>query len=252
MSLVRFVLLDESTGATTISGEAMTSGALAIIASACEVQLNRDFSAEWGGNFSVRAGTGAGDIQPGEVVFALLPSLDAPGAIAYHDSDGNGVPVCFDALTLSETILGPGNSVSVAISHELLECAGDEGCNDWLDDGQGSSFAREMCDAVESNTYSVGGAFLSDFLLRSFFVPGRRGPYNYMALAGLGGNEPVRPFATASGGYQIVRSQGTGPQQATAIYAWAVGVPFSGTRAYVRSSKRRHSQSRAFRRGVRG
>lgn len=250
MSLVRFVLLDESNGATTIAGESMTAGALSAIATACEVQLNRDFSAEWGGNYSVRAGTGAGDIQPGEIVFALLPTLDAPGAIAYHDCNGVGVPVCFDAVTLSETILGQGNSVSVAISHELLECAGDEGCNDWLDDGMGNSFAREMCDAVESNTYQLNGVYVSDFLLKAFFVPGRTGPYNYMAAAGFGGDGPAKPFATAVGGYQITRTMGANEHQVTALYHGSIGVPKPGTRAYVRGSKRRRRESRASRRGV--
>ncbi len=238
----------------------MTPGALASIAAACEVQLNRDFSAEWGGNFSVRAGSGAGDIQPGEIVFALLPTLDAPGAIAYHDTNGNGVPVCFDAVTMSETIMGPGNSVSVAISHELLECAGDEGCNDWCDDGNGMSFAKEMCDAVESNSYELNGVYVSDFLLKAFFVPGRPAPYSFMAAGNLGGVGPSGPFQTALGGYQIERKQGTGEGQVTACYRnprssgiiSAQTVPFPGMRSFTRTDKRRHSGSRQARRGVRG
>lgn len=253
MSLLRFVLLDESNGATTIAGESMTPGALATIAAATQIQLNRDFSAEWGGNFTVRSGTGAGDIQPGEVVFALLPTLDTPDAVAYHDVNGNGVPTCFDAITLSETILGPGNSVSVAVSHELLETPGDEGCNVWCDDGQGGSVALEVADGVESNTYELNGVHVSDFLLRSFFVPGAKGPYNFMALAGLlGAIGPSKPFETAPGGYQIVRTMGAGEHQVTALYHGAIGGPRPGTRAYVRIEKRRHRSSRTFRRGVRG
>lgn len=156
--MMRFVLLDESAGAKTSNGESMTPEVLANIAAACTVQLNRDFSTEWGGNYEVRAGSGAGDIQPGEIVFALLPTLSgAPGAIAYHDSDGNGVPVLFDAITLSTSIVGPGNSVSVAISHELCETAGDEGCNDWCDDGTGNSFAKEMCLAPDTIVVLANG-----------------------------------------------------------------------------------------------
>lgn len=225
--MARFVLLDESAGATTGDGSALTAQILSDIAAACTVQLNRDLSAEWGGNYEVRVGAGAGDIQPGEWVFAILPTLpNAPSAIAYHDVDGNGVPTLFDGITLSQTLTGPGNSLSVGISHELCETAGDEGCNDWCDDGNGQSFAKELCDAVENNTYAINAVFMSDFLLKSFFVAGRKGPYNYMASAALGGVGPAAPFATASGGYQITRAQGAGETQVWGMAArrgWRAG-----------------------------
>lgn len=258
---MRFVLLNEAGGATPSSGETMTPEILAQIAAACEVQLNAHLSPEWGGNFEVRAGTGAGDIQPGEIVFVLLSALPgAPGAIAYHDSDGNGVPVLFDAITLSDSLYGQGNSVSVAISHELCETAGDEGCNDWCDDGAGNSFAKELSDGVENFSYAIGAVYVSNFLLKSFFVPGRKGPYDYMSSAGLGGVGPAAPFVTAVGGYQIERTMGTGEHQVFARFASpvimptaeiSVGTPFAATRAERRTPKRQLSWSRQSRRGMR-
>jgi hypothetical protein len=258
---MRFALVDGTGGATTTLGMAVTTAVLEDIANACTVQLNRDVSAEWGGNYEVRAAVGAGDIQPGEIVFALLPSLpDAPGAIAYHDVNGVGVPVIYDAITLSDSLTGSGNSLSVAVSHELCETAGDESVNAWRDDGAGSEWAQELCDAVEAQSYLIGDVAVSNFLLKAFFTPNHVGPYDYMSSAGLpGAVGPTGPFATPSGGnYQIVRSSGAGEHQVQARHTdfsptvtVSVTVPFAHTRADKRLAKRRHPSSRTYRRGVR-
>jgi hypothetical protein len=222
-----FALVDESQGATTADGAALTPTVLESIASACLAQLNRDVSSETGGGpYLVRVSTGA-DIQPGEIVFSILPTLpNAPGAIAYHDVLGNGVPVAYDAITLSDSLTGPGNSLSVAISHELCETAGDPGCNRWADRGDGTEVALEQCDAVESQTYDVGlalatGIHVSNFVLRSFFEPGAPPPYDFMTSYGIATTTaPPGPMQTApSGGgdYQIVRQ--TSPQSETQVTA---------------------------------
>lgn len=100
----RWVLIDETNGATCANGEAMTAGALAHIAEAMGLQLNGEFADEWGGAVVVRVGSSLTDIQPGEVVYSFQPTLpDAPGASAYHDVNGQGVPValCSDHLRLA-------------------------------------------------------------------------------------------------------------------------------------------------------
>ncbi len=241
---MRFVLVDLSQGARTTNGESMTPELLARIANAANVFLNRDFGTHWGGNFSVRAGAGANDLQPGEVPFALLPTVPAPGAIAYHDWSNTG-PTLWDAITLSDSILGLGNSVSVAITHELAECAGDTPCNLWADDGSGTEHAYELCDSVESNSYSLLGVGCSDFVLPAFFEPGSVGPYNFMTAAGLGGLPPSAPFATAPGGYQILRTAGEGRHNVSASYMTGDTMRWQG-----RASKRQHAASRATRRGL--
>ncbi len=201
-----FVIIDETSGAATGDGATPTAETLQAIALACEVQLNRDFAGEYGGSFRVRVGD-ANTIVAGECVFAILPKLpDAPGAIAYHDVNGQGVPVLYDGITLSDTLIGEGNSLSVAISHELLETAGDEACNQWVDDNKGNEFAREMCDAVEATSYEIEGVQVSNFVLRAFFIPNHAGPFDM-------GKALSSPFDTAIGGYQIARSSGTGEHQ---------------------------------------
>jgi hypothetical protein len=244
---MRFVLADLTNGATTADGGALTPAILAQIAAAATIYLNRDVSSAWGGNYTVRAGAGAGDLQAGEIPFAILSTLpDAPGAIAYHSDDSAGNAQLFDGITLSDSLIGAGNSLSVAITHELAETAGDAACNAWRDDGQGNEFAQELCDAVEEQSYEIDGVAVSNFLLPSFFTPGAVGPYDFLSTNGGGNVGPAGPMATTPGGYQIVRSAGQGEHQVQAI---TVGGP--GKRFLRRAAKRAHASSRQSRRGLR-
>jgi hypothetical protein len=209
----------------------VTPAWLAQVAAAVEVQLNRDVAPHWGGSYAVRVGTGA-DLQPGEVAFAIVDSLpNAPGAIAYHDVGGGDVPVAFLALSTCSTL----GDVSVAISHECCETAGDWSCNFWADDGTGTEWALELCDAVESNAYVVQGVPVSDFLLPAFFAPAAPGPYSYTGAA-------RAPFQTAPGGYQITRTA-TGTE--TQVQGDA-----SGPRGLRALAGAHHATSRPARRGI--
>lgn len=120
--MTRWVLIQEATASPLVAQ--VTPAWLARCAAACLIQLNRDVSAEWGGAFEVRAAMSGTDIAAGERVFSIVDSLpDAPGAIAYHDVDGNGAEVAFLALSTCNSL----DDVSTAISHELCEAAGDSG-----------------------------------------------------------------------------------------------------------------------------
>jgi len=227
---MQFVLIDESNGATTSAGTALSPAVLEQIAVAATVYLNRDVAAYWGLPIgaTVRVGD-ASSIQAGEWAFVLFATLpEAPDAIAYHDVDGNGVPVLFDAVSLSDSLIGSGQSVSVAITHELAETLGDQSCNFWADDGKGQEHALELCDAVENSDYLVTGVACSNFVLPSFFNPTHAGPYDFLKVL-------TSPFQTQ--GYQIVRTSGTGETQVQGKAR--------------RLAKRQHALSRTFRRGAR-
>ncbi len=251
-----WVLLDETNGTPCQNKEVMTPEALALIAEAITIQLTRDYGPLCGGAARARAGSSASDIQPGETVFSFLPSLpDAPGAVAYHDVDGNGVPFAMEAISACSSLLGSGSSASIAASHECLETAGDPGCNQYADDGQGTMHARERCDAVEVNSYPVttsSGSVVcvSDFVLDAWFIPKAPGPYTFTAAAGLSGVQPSGPMQTAAasgGDYQIVCPSTTAKaKQVTAEHA---GVHVRGKP--MRPYRQKHWGSRAYRRGVR-
>jgi hypothetical protein len=229
------VLVMEATQSPLVSS--VVSSWLEGCAAACQLQLTRDVAPVYGGTYAVRAGA---DIQAGEMVFAIVDSLpDAPGAIAYHDVTGADVPVAYLALSTCNTL----NDVSSAISHELCETAGDSACDLWADDGQGHEWARELCDAVESNFYLVNGFAVSDFLLPGFFAPSDPGPYSFCQANPSASNVMgicKGPFQTAGGGYQIQRDSGTHETQIT------------GKVRPMRAAKAAHWSSRVTRRGVFG
>jgi hypothetical protein len=231
--MMLFVLVMEATSASPLTPE-VTPQWLDDCAGACMVQLNRDVAAEWGGAYSVRRGT-AQDVAPGEIVLSIVDSLpNDPNAIAYHDVNGQAVPVAFLGLQTCSTLA----DASTAISHELCETAVDPECNTWSDDGGGQEFAQEACDAVESFSYDIGGIRVSDFVLRAFFAPSSGGPYHY--LGSTGSADLARPYATARGGYQITRASGGTVTQV------------QGEMRPMRKAHAVHWSSRTFRRRARG
>ena len=217
MNVIKWVLIDNTQGATTQDGSALSAASLARMAEAVADQVNNEVAAEWGARVAIRVGAGSNDIQPGEWAYSFLPSLpDAPGASAYHDVNGKGVPFSLCAITTCHSLYGQ-NGVSVDVSHEILETAGDRGANSYAYDGQGTLHAFELCDAVEVQAYpkqsSDGTVVLvSNWLLQSWFIPHSPGPYDYMTSAGLpGAVAPSGPMRTArghGGNYQIVSAWG--------------------------------------------
>ncbi len=250
MKAVQWVLIDNSKGATTTDGSKLSVVVLSRIAEAVNSQLNKEFAAEWGTKAKLRVGANVKDIKPGEWAYVFLPSLpDAPGASAYHDVNNKGVPFALCAVKTCQSLYGP-NGLSVDASHEILETAGDEGANLFARDNKGVLHALEMCDAVEVQTYGKtckDGTVVqvSNWLLRSWFVPGAAGPYDYMTMAKLpGAVAPTGPFKTArghGGNYQII-IKAAGSKQVSAS-----GQPhqIEGTR---RKGSVPHANSRAGRR----
>ncbi len=259
-----FVLIDASNGATTASGERLTPEALAKAARILEVYANRDVAEHWGGAHRVRAGT-ATDIAPGEVATVTHDAIpQAPGAIAYHDVTGAAVPTIDDAITLSDTLFGAGNSWLVALAHEIAETIADPPCNVWRDDGAGREYAQEACDAVEAQSYELkteagDSGYVSNFLTPDFFTPSAPGPYDYLSSVGPNPEAPPAPFQTPAGGnYQIERTSASDEHTVQARYTSlsptltvSVNLPFARSRALRRLPKRQGPSSRSYKRGLR-
>jgi hypothetical protein len=235
MNAVKWVLIDNSKGAATQDGSKLSVDVLNHIAEVVQNQVNQEFAAEWGSQVSIRVGAGLNDTKPGEWAYVFLASLpNAPDASAYHDIQ-KGVPYALCAVTTCGSLYGP-NGVSVDASHEILETAGDEGANQFANDNKGLLHAEEMCDAVEVQTYPKtckDGTVVqvSNFLLRSWFIPGAAGYYDYMSSAKIAGAvAPPGPLQTApghGGNYQIISRWG-GAKQAFAIENHIVGTRRKG------------------------
>ena len=221
----KWVLIDETNGATTGDGSKLDPATLIRIAAACDAQMNNEFKEEYGGDYEVRAGSGPQDIRSGEQVYSFVPTLaQAPGASAYHDEDGNGVPVAFCAVTTCGSLLGP-TGISVDASHELLEAGADPSCNLMADNLQGLLVAYEVGDPVEIQTYPShvdGGVQLSNFVLRSWFNPKGQAPFDFMTSANYhGAVAPPGPLQIApgnGGNYEITESSSENQQDTFGIH----------------------------------
>lgn len=209
-----WVIIDNTNGTPTAGGEVLTNATLTSICAVVQDQLNGEYADEYGGESCIRAGSSPTDVQPGEKVGSIVGALpDAPGASAYHNV-AQGVPDAFFAIATVQTLVGEGSSLSVDISHEMLEAEGDPGCDQFIDDGNGTEHADERCDAVEVQTYPKTApdgstVYVSNFLLDAWGIVGAEGPYSYMAFASLpGAVDPPGPLQTApgdGGNYQIIR-----------------------------------------------
>jgi hypothetical protein len=198
--MMRFAIVDHASGARAAAdGSVFTPQVAARIAAAIDAQLNGEFAAEWGGTYAVRA-DGA-PLQDGEIEIAIFQSEDVSGAAGYHDKTPDGQPYIHVALDDAATLTSVTAALSVIITHECCETAGDPGANRWADRAGTIQEALETCDRVEDVAYDKDGVSVSDFLLQSAFDPGAPPPYDYKgALAAQDDQTP--------GGYAITRQQG--------------------------------------------
>lgn len=173
---------------------------------------------------------------PGSSTLAIFDNEDQCSCLGYHDETPQGLPY---GKVFAETILANGgtikdsaNSISVTLSHELLEIVGDPSCNWWADNIDGYSYAMELADAVQGDAYLIGDVYVSNFVTPAFFDPHapRDARLDYLHLLS-------RPFTMTSGGYQI-RRRADG--QVTNIFA-------SGFPAWKRAMKE-HPAARTLRR----
>jgi hypothetical protein len=238
------VLIDESQGAATSSGEKLTPALLVLAAQVLSLYLNLHVAPYWGGTGMCRAGSSPTDILAGEVPSYTQPALaDAPGAIAYHTVDGYGIPAMYDGLTLSDTLFGPAGWLG-AQSHELAETLVDPGTNTLRADGKGRLYAQEACDPLEVQTYPITlkadgtianvpsttaglapdgsfTAYVANFVLDAFFTPNHAGPYDFMTATGrqaasAGPSGPFQLVPAGGGDYQIVETDPADESQITA------------------------------------
>jgi hypothetical protein len=182
------------------------------IAAACQKQLVTHYATGWRRMAStVRVVTDPKSLVPGTCPVVLLDNADQAGALGYHDVTPAGLPYSkIFVKTIMENggtyIHGP-DSLSVTISHEILETVEDPYAWWWSDAPDGRQYALELCDPVEADCYDIGGVSVSNFVLPAYFSSAA-GPYDYL-------KKLAKPFTMTAGGYLIVRDPGG---QATQIF----------------------------------
>ncbi len=156
------------------------------VVNALNVQLRRDFVPAWGVADVAVEVLGRGDHATGPTVY-LQPKTDVPNALGYHDEHGNGQPYAIVSLELCQALEEPW---SVTVSHEILELLGNPDVDLYVPGPrpapyQGSQvfWWREMCDAVQADSYGISGVRVSNFVLPAYFKPHKPGKTNFLGRA---------------------------------------------------------------------
>ena len=140
----------------------------------------------------------------GEAVLYVWDRTDSEDALGYHDLHHRGIPCGFVFTTISKKL---DEHWSVTFSHEVLELVGDPELNLLAmgphpqERGRDVFHWREMCDAVQADTYEVDGVEVSNFVLPLYFTSTEElGARNdFLGRRHPGG--PLRSFGVNPGGY---------------------------------------------------
>ena len=240
------------------------------IVKACNLQLERDFEPVYGfSHHPVEFFASRDDVPHGSLVVVLfadqlqaterfgLPKDDAPpvreAAVGVGVPDNQGRSF---ARVFVDPILGNGEgtirdglrSVSVSVSHEVLEGRADPYINLWAVGPDLRAYAYEVCDAVDAQCYEIEvhdedgsphSVWVSDFVHLQWFNPKAvDGPFNHNhereeeRVAG--------PFQRSPGGFATVfdpraKNGGTRVEPEDAYPAWKaesrnLEIPFARSR----------------------
>jgi hypothetical protein len=184
------VLINQSTSITNAEVED--------IAEACDFQLQNEVAEAWDIKDPLHVTTSQ---DPKAYPFFFVDDIpEAPGALAYHFVQDNGIPAGKIGV---KTTLGAGESVSSATSHEAVELQCDIFCASWsYSDRLRCLVATEACDPVQADTYTVktGTGTLvevSNFVTPYYFTEKPLGhPLDHLGKL-------KQPFDIGTGGYQI-------------------------------------------------
>jgi hypothetical protein len=183
---------------SAISGEQVKG-----IAEACNLQLNNHVAPAWDIKSPLEVSTSP---EPSSYPFFFVDTIpEAPGALAYHFVQDNGIPAGKIGV---ETTLKAGESVQSATSHESVELQCDIFCASWsYSDRLGCLVATEACDPVQADTYEIkigDGTMVevSNFVTPYYFTEDPlRQPLDHL------GNLK-QTFEISPGGYQIQMKAG--------------------------------------------
>lgn len=146
----------------------------------------------------------------------LFDNSDQANALGYHTEtpDGQFFLRAFAAPVLDNggVVLGDTNgspSVASVLTHETCETVVDRTVNEWVDGptiDQGSSYAKEVCDPVESDSYLLRLSDQTIVSVSNFVTPAwfdsaapTNMPRDFMGRV-------ASSFTMSPGGYMVVRS----------------------------------------------
>ena len=194
----------------------VTDGEVYDMTIAVNRQVRTDVAPLWGIMPPVVTYLAKDPVLPGSAVMGVFDNADQAGDLGWHTETAGGVVY---GRVFAQPVLANGGgkltgalSVCSVLSHEVIEVVGDAACDLWADAGNGTAYARELCDAVESDSYvmMVGTgvtaikATVSDFLTPAWFDPNAApgSEFDYMRIL-------TAPFQVRPTGYTITETEGT-------------------------------------------
>jgi hypothetical protein len=198
---------------------------VSLMCRACTQQVFQDLAPAWSrSGIPVVLWPAASPVPAGSFGMLVLDTPDVQGALGYHDENGdlpagkifvgpvldNGGVVLYDAKN-------PENvSVASVLSHEVCELIIDRYVNAWADGPvlpQGQSYALEVADPVEGDSYAVHLSATEIVSVSNFVTPHW---FDAQATAGQYFDKLKKlsaPFTMTPGGYMIVRNAPGSEQQ---------------------------------------
>ena len=189
------------------------------IVQAVQTQVERDFCPAWGRHPLPILRVEDNDPVPlGSALVYLVDKIEVvAGAVGFHRADPMGFfsgSVAVESIArLGGTMTSGGNSVSAALSHEVLEVIANPGVNYWVERNPSELFAMEVCDPVSADSYEVevgsaGEGNKSTVSVSNFVYPDWFHPF---ASSGSWYDHMQRldsPFSCLPGGYVSVKGAG--------------------------------------------
>jgi hypothetical protein len=187
---------------------------------ALQIQVTEHFSPAWNCNAVLTFVPKGQTPDPKQWWLTVLDDVPQGDFLGYHDVTPTGLPV---GKVFAKLDLQYGDSVSVTLSHELVELLADPSCTDCMSTWQGNLiYAKETADACEADnlgyeiTIKSGRKILvSDFVLPAYFcdeqTEGTTPKYDFCGHI-------TKPFQILPGGYMsyLDTSKGEGWKEFTA------------------------------------
>jgi hypothetical protein len=210
-------IIDKSAKVSTADAALMTA--------ACNTQLGLHACPAWNrAPSSVQFFQDETKVPASAWIIALFDNADQSGALGWHTETPAGRPYgrvfVKPVLEAGGTMLTGELSVSAVLSHEVLELVVDPYVNLWATAADGSDYAIEVCDPVESDSYMIKlgdkRVSVSNFVLPDWFnaTPAKGAKFDYMSKLS-------SPFAMTTGGYVVYKHSGATHDRFGAAYpAW--------------------------------
>jgi hypothetical protein len=179
------------------SPEVCSDDELAGYVPALQQQVSQHFAPFWGADAQLTFVPRGKKPSADAWWLVVLDNSDQAGALGYHDLTPAGLPI---GKVFAATDKQYDTSLSVTISHELLEMLGDPGINmtaSFTDDAGNTKFyAYEACDACEDDSYGyeIDGVLVTDFVLPTWFGGVESRQFDYRSHV-------KEPFGILPGGY---------------------------------------------------